>query len=842
MDAVELVKSIVAPGVTDGGMVLFLGAGFSLGAVAIGGQEIPTSRAFAERLARRAGVPRDEEPPELQVAWALAQRKPGFREYLREQFLVNRYQPWQRLVYRFRWRKIYTTNVDDLLEKVYEELPPDHKREVAARFFNWTDPRPAQIRELDLPVVQLHGSVKDADAGLVFAEAEYARATVRPGDWIREAAFDLASVPCCLVGSRFRESDLQAATAQRAMELGDRTGARHSKSFIVLPSFSHADRSYYEAQGFEPVQLPAEAFFTALAEAIPVLEPQHSVLRRRHPHLAAAANPGSSAAAAWFARAFEHVPTALVAAKRERVIDSTFFDGASPLWPYLVRGVPAEFHAERNLRDAAESYLFKQPGEARQPCVLAVQGPTGAGKSTVTRRVLAHLAQRVDPVYLFRAESRIDADAVIDVVGNATGPMVLAFEQAAEFFQSINDVVAAIRSRGAGYRGRLLIIVEDRTHRLNRDVHHLAAVPPKSIPVDRLKRSDADALLDALERANYLGPLTPLSRQQRVERILDAEQGYHGDLLVALRTITTGKQLDALILDDLRDIEPRRPYLFACLAGLSGHPIRASDVCAVASIRAADLVRDLQGVYDGRLRYDATSQLVYARHPVIAQLHYLHGTEPAERCDDVVALLRLMSTHFNLGMIRSRPLEYRIYRELISRRLLQEVLLPKHPDLVERTYHELQSDYGHDGIFWLQFGKFYFRERRYALAEHCLRKGIHIFRGNADRESFQLHHALGQLLLQWHAHDPARPVASFEEGLQLLEEQVRLRGATDPYPYTTLVTVLIENARLRPETPRIRSLTEAAVRSAESAHPFERAIRDQAQRWRELVATWPAPP
>jgi hypothetical protein len=106
-----------------GSVVLFTGAGFSLGAVNVAGDSLPSALKLTRLLWEICypGVPFDETT-QLQDIYdaALQQHRAKTESLLRHSFTVGpeRCPDYYRRLFAMPWSRIYTLNIDDLAEKV----------------------------------------------------------------------------------------------------------------------------------------------------------------------------------------------------------------------------------------------------------------------------------------------------------------------------------------------------------------------------------------------------------------------------------------------------------------------------------------------------------------------------------------------------------------------------------------------------------------------------------------------------------------------------------------------------------------------------------------------------
>src|SRR5438105_7231707 len=105
--------------IEKGNVILFCGAGFSVDSINRAGSSPPLSGALARALAALAGLSYSDEP--LSQVYKAAQKRVGtaiLHEFLRAHYSINSWDSWYSTVSSFVWHRIYTTNIDDLIQKI----------------------------------------------------------------------------------------------------------------------------------------------------------------------------------------------------------------------------------------------------------------------------------------------------------------------------------------------------------------------------------------------------------------------------------------------------------------------------------------------------------------------------------------------------------------------------------------------------------------------------------------------------------------------------------------------------------------------------------------------------
>ncbi len=100
-------------------------------------------------------------------------------------------------------------------------------------------------------------------------------------------------------------------------------------------------------------------------------------------------------------------------------------------------------------------------------------------------------------------------------------------------------------------------------------------------------------------------------------------------------------------------------------------------------------------------------------------------------------------------------------------------------EIVLGLYDELKAVYGHDFLFWLQYGIAAIDAGHLDLAENYLKQSL------AIRDNHQADHHMGllQLLKATRGDNPVFEKDRAAEGIRTLQQQIYNRGDEDSYPF-----------------------------------------------------------
>lgn len=141
--------------ILDGDAVLFLGTGFSRGARNYSGNELLTPSQLANYLYTSVGIPDSEQNGDLGQASDLFLDEKGPIELvnlLNEHYLVSRITDSQSFIGSRKWRRIYTTNYDNVVEKAFEQ----NKRRLSSAVLSQ---KPSAFLNKEGMCIHLNGSI-----------------------------------------------------------------------------------------------------------------------------------------------------------------------------------------------------------------------------------------------------------------------------------------------------------------------------------------------------------------------------------------------------------------------------------------------------------------------------------------------------------------------------------------------------------------------------------------------------------------------------------------------------------------------------------------------------------
>lgn len=787
----SLVVEKICPLIASGEASLLLGAGFSYKNKTATG-ELPTGEGLRNMLLTACGqVPRPSTT--LRDAYAYAGRHlNNLNEYLTSIFTVDRVEPWQEKIFQYVWTRIYTTNIDNVLNVGYEKTRKTGKSAADFTILNYQDKGLVSQTLGSIPVITIHGTILQHDQGFIFSNTEYGAASSRKIlDWHNDLAARMIAGGLIVIGNQLDESDFDTHLAARVSEYGEATSM--ARNWIVMPDPDPIKMDNYIAAGYTVIDATAKEFFElvyanvkprTIGEHLAEKVPTSSRLLR------------SQQSMIWFKEAFNPVIDELAKARAEKGIFKHFITGTHPRWFFIEHEAYAETPKIRQLTSHISAMM--KDGKDKYG-ILHVIGPSGSGKTTGIRAALRSLVNNYPYIYEYDSENGLNVDYLIRITQNFTEKAIIVFYNAASFYYSINALAAAMEASDTD-SSFLLFVLEERTNTYRKNRHHLAdsAESAKEFAFGKVSMGDARAIAQRLQAHGLVFEgFSDLPLDKQAGRILDSERGYRGDLLSTLFSLTTHENFENKLFKEyhsITDNQARSVLDIVAIMNTLGFSVPINYLSGFLDMDQKLVTQYLNSDLSDLAIPLPPRQHVACRHRVVADFYFKSCIAHSGRLDVVIGILEFLSRQFEIADIRFHPLAYEMYKNMISFTFLYGKFFPKESRVAdtEATYHEAQRFYGRDGIFWLQFGLFYKETGQLDNAIDCFRTGISHF------DSFQTQHSLGSTLLEKYIVEGAQDSDLFDEGVKILEQERIRRGPLDPYPTSTLCRQLGRIIQLNP--------------------------------------------
>jgi hypothetical protein len=381
----------------SGECVLFVGAGIGANVRDLAGHPGPDGEELARELASAFEINVDGNYELSQIAEIVVLRN-GRTEL--ETFLKKRLSGLEpdailQWLFSIRWKAIFTTNYDAVIERAYELNSKTVQR---ARTISITaDLVPVDAR-LDVPIYHLHGTLfGPAAPAIIITQADYAKFRDRRQMLFELLKVEFATSPILYVGYSNRDPNWKIVREEIASEFYP---SQMPASYRVAPNTNTLDAEILAARGIETINATLQQFVDAASSTLNDSASDVDRLKRLGtsvpPDLGEAfeKNPAATLRllASWIyvnRASFDEVPNT-----------QAFLHGDRANWGLIAR----HLHFERDLEEEIyEDLLDYATQTSARATGLVVLGPAGYGVTTILLSVAARLVEeRVGPVFMHR--------------------------------------------------------------------------------------------------------------------------------------------------------------------------------------------------------------------------------------------------------------------------------------------------------------------------------------------------------------------------------------------------------------------------------------------------------
>ncbi len=679
-------------------IVLFTGAGFSLGARNMLGRPLPSSRELV-RLLWPIAMPSGSMDPSASLSdtfFAAVQNNiREVKKVMQQHFTVDyRTLPdWYELYFKLSWVNCYTLNVDNL------DVAADHRWNLPRQIrpISATNSEPHTSENSELEVVHLHGTLDDAPDQIIFSTLQYATTIGQSRAWYSRVVADLLSRPFIFVGTALDEPSLWEYMARRGPKTPhhrSKTKELRPRSYLVSPSIPSVRESLLDQFNIKWIPMDAEQFSNQILREVTVSSGKG--IQRLNPH-----NQSQHR---------NKIPeVASIAVHPQR--QTEFLLGEEPDWSDIQTGRAAN----RAFDDLLWTYSVDMLSGASKEIIL-IGGTAGSGKSTSLMRLCWRFSAEGKHVGWIDRNSELSGADIVKVMRSDTRLDVLAIDDA-DILGS-TTLSATLRDL-VDLNSAPMIILAMRSGKISRCINPniLTGINVSEKIVPDLSDSDIDGLIESLDNANRLGKLKGKSTAER-RRAFREKAGRQ--LLVAMIEVTFGVRFEDKAFHELTEFGEGdiSAVIYGLVAVASNFRSRLSvDEIMLALDDSSNLCLNRINELARRrivLRHD--NGQISTRHRVIAEVIVRRLTRAGQVRPLLEGLSRMLSTKISPST-RNRSRERRLMIQIINHDFLMRTIQFRS---TRSLYAELEDRMNWDYHYWLQRGSAEVEEGDIALAENFL--------------------------------------------------------------------------------------------------------------------------
>lgn len=796
--------------IKNGEAVLFAGAGFSMGATGRHGPILSTD-ALNRILLGELGEPcqPDTRPPyTLTQSATLYLRRLGKKKLLdlyESYFKTCKPTSWHDGLISLPWYRIYTTNIDDIIERAFEHFSNERRLRVRnglEKAATCTD-GPQEVT-----LIKLHGTA-DGQSEVIFSQEEYALATAEPNYWLELFSNDFLERTMIFIGSSLSDSDLWHYINRRAL-LEKRSLHEKPEAFAVTPDLRPGFGDLLSPLKITHIRMDGKEFYDSIHTIIGAAPSVSKIARERVPFFGEMANLLRFPAEDLFLFSKQYLPIKfeILRLQKEPRKKSDFFLGREPTWADIVHG-----------RDGARDLQRKVIDGALDGQHQLIVGAPGEGKSTLLMRVGKSLVDSGKLCYYFIGDSAPNIDFLERLLKSMPGQQVyMLVDRFSLHSTSWINLLNRLTKVSDTEKAQLVFVTTDRTPR-SLDYQHL--MQPFGLQRHTLGKLSEQEILHVIRALDADGMLGELQGRTLAQQIAEFSQRANKWLLVALREATRGKGFDEILADEYLEFRTglaTGPFLAVALAHMFGSPLpHHIFVSCLQKLNYSLDEKALKALQDAVERSPRGDYLT-TRHPIIAEVIVHKYASIQEKLCVVVALISSLAAHARAAKRgNTRSATMLIYRQLMRHEALLEIL-GNDKKRVEEVYEEIKRDCSEDAHYWLQYGSLAIKVRDFDRAENYIRQSLRIQHLEfAD-------HQLGLLyMLRAVAAGSIEEAREFyTNGWEQMKKVLDGKFADPAYPYATLLSVSAE-------------VIERWGQYAESVVDFDRLRKICDEAWRNPV-------
>jgi len=769
--------------IKEGNVVLFLGAGASIGAEHPQKKQILSGKELAKMLVDKFLGSEYRDVPLLRAAeLAIAQSDLfTFQDYVASIFREFGPGDHHRLVPRFFWKAIFTTNYDLVIERAYEQAIAAQKNlQTIIPFLKNSDRLEDKLKEPgSIPYVKLHGCItalRDPEIPLIVTTEQYLEHRKYRNFLFERFSYLASQFPVLYVGSNLEDFDIRAILQDLR-----RTKETTPHSYILLPKLKPAEKTFWEGFSFlSCIDMTFETFLHEIDAEVPekfrklfeVKEAyEHPICERFEKTVTVPESVRTLLSRDLQYISKDYKPTPLT--------PQQFYKGYYRDWSPVVynydfrRGITDNIITEIFLQDESERGRFEE--------FYLIKGHAGAGKSILMQRLGWDAATDFNKLCLVLNSGLFpEYESLLELYR-------LCAQRVFVFIDPVSrnsELIELWLKRARSDKFPLTIIGAERNHEWNVSCVSLAPYVTETYELQYLKEREIKELLSKLAEYKLLGYLENLTYEQQKEEL---SQKAGRQLLVALYEATSGRSFEEIIFDEYKSIvspHAQSVYLTVCMLHQLGVPVRAGLISRVHGITFAEFserfFKPLEFIVFAMEDKNNRDYVYLSRHPIVAEMVVERVlADQQARFDEYLRILGAL----DLGYSSDR---YAFIRLVNARELMRFF---RDPQLIRSVYKASIDRVGEDPLLLQQEAIFEMNSADGSIEKsgELLRKALSFQPNNR-----LIKHSLAELALK-----KAEKSETELEKNKYRRESAKIcrelsRDNSTAYPFTTLIKLGIE--------------------------------------------------
>ena len=696
--------------VKNGNVILFLGAGAAYGAISQTGETMLGVSDLIGKMSDRflGGAEKDNSLAVVSELCISESDLVSVQYFIKE--LFEKFEPadFHKSITRFRWKCIYTTNYDLVIEKAYQCSKCSIQNLVP--IYRSSDRLDQLIRNNnDLEYVKLHGcitQIKEECPPLILSIDQYVTHRSK-----RETLFERlkdkgSDSTIIFAGHGLEDPDIR----QILSEVTAITSSR-PRYYAVTPGFSEMHSRMWESKRVTLIRSTFEDFLISLDDSITDVERKYVPRTKNHQlekYFISNQSELTENALETLKYRLNYIHTGM---SIESCDAKAFYHGYSKGWG----AIQSKFDVPRVLNDdfISQVILSEEHDRATKFELYLLAGSAGSGKSIMLKRLAWSSGIDYEKICLYcKSDEKLDIDTLIEIA-DKVGERIFVFVDRAAIHVS---ELLLLSNRLKKSESKITIILAERTNEWNMECQALHSLIADRFKVEYLRPREIEALISKLDEHNCLGVLKGKPKEVQVEAF---SKKAGRQLLVALYEATMAKRFQDIVQDEYSNIVPEKAkliYRTVCVMNRIGVPVRAGIINRIHGVTFEEFQSSfflpLENVVKTS-KFNFEDYAYEARHPWIAEMVFTHSNK--DERDRLQLYLSLIGA-LDIGYRADRT----AFRELIKYKHLASLF----NDLtnIEKIYDSAYIACGDDDYFYQQRAIFNMRSdlKRFTKAEQFL--------------------------------------------------------------------------------------------------------------------------
>ncbi len=757
------IKEYLGNKLSEGGIILFTGAGFSSDAKDKNGKNLPLSKDLAKELCNLIDLkysPKESLKDIFQVA--IQKNKREVIKHLKERLTATpcSLDSEYKTIIGQPWHKAYTVNIDNLYDVAqakfnFERRIVCHSGKMAGQPLHAQSPK-------DLIVIHLHGMLEDIPDHVTFSHEQYFEKSFSDSCY-NILSSEILQYPFLFLGSQLDEELFWHYIHLRKLKGSIRDfGELRPNSLLVIPELSSVRQELLRGYNITWIPQTRKEFCTHFLNPLKA-ESQKGLIKIKQ--FSKESDPNS-------------IPTVSHLMNMEKGRPSkNYLLGSEPSWK--------DIHSHSVERDKESEWMnkitnkIKNRSSQKPAPVFAFTGTAGDGKTSVAMRMAVQITNKGKTVGWIDRDSNIAPHKIFNLVENSEDMEYLFIDTPDIYGSSISQTISKLALK-SNLKSIFLAVRSGKADRLFNSSLFDESIPFEEFSTYRLTDDEISKILDLLENKNLLGSLKGKSREERVtvfKNKLDRQ------LIVAMIEVTSGKNFTDKICEEFEDLEgvSKQVYCLIAVATSRNHYLLREDILlGMRGDRSNNILNIIEQMVRRGLLVESVPKRLKVRHRVIAekiseklaeqnQLMYYYtclayiaaikSTEPTSEQKRMKRLLKTLINHDFLFKISSEAM------------------------VVQGLYESIEGLLTNDHHFWLQRGCFELENGSLSLARNYLNQSQSLNSEDPlvilSMEHLNFREAISNPNLE---KSSRLTKEAYENIVQLIEK----RGKLDPYPYHIL--------------------------------------------------------